>query len=84
VRTDYQNDYVGLKAVVKEDVALRLGVTKAQIAQALGAKIKGYPVSQMWEGKAIDIVLRTDESDRKIWMLWAICTSIQHSVLRFL
>lgn len=66
VRTDYQNDYVGLKAVVKEDVALRLGVTKAQIAQALGAKIKGYPVSQMWEGnKAIDIVLRTDESDRE-------------------
>ena len=66
VRTDYQNDYVGLKAVVKEDVALRLGVSKAQIAQALGAKIKGYPVSQMWEGnKAIDIVLRTDETDRE-------------------
>lgn len=66
VRTDYQDDYVGLKAVVKEDVALRLGVTKAQIAQALGAKIKGYPISQMWEGnKAIDILLRTDEADRQ-------------------
>ena len=66
VRTDYQDDYVGLKAVVKEDVALRLGVTKAQIAQALGAKIKGFPISQMWEGnKAIDILLRTDEADRQ-------------------
>ncbi|WP_413531604.1 efflux RND transporter permease subunit [Empedobacter brevis] len=66
VRTDYQDDYVGLKAVVKEDIALRLGVTKAQIAQALGAKIKGFPISQMWEGnKAIDILLRTDEADRQ-------------------
>ena len=66
VRTDYQDDYVGLKAVVKEDVALRLGVTKAQIAQALGAKIKGFPISQMWEGnKSIDILLRTDEADRQ-------------------
>lgn len=65
VRTDYQNEYVGLKAVVKEDVARRLGVTKAQIAQALGAKIKGFPVSQLWEGnKPVDILIRLDESDR--------------------
>lgn len=65
VRTDYQQDYVALKAVVNQDVALRLGVSKAQIAQALSAKVKGLTASQIWEGnKSIDILIRLAESDR--------------------
>ncbi|BAV04485.1 Multidrug efflux pump subunit AcrB [Filimonas lacunae] len=65
IRTDYQDDYFGIKAVTKEDAASRLGVTNNMITQTLGGEIKGYTVSTFWEGdKPIDIVLRLDAKNR--------------------
>ena len=65
IRTDYQDDYFGIKAVTREDVATRLGVTNNIITQTLGAEIKGYPVSTLWEGdKPVDIVLRLEPENR--------------------
>lgn len=65
VRTDYQDDYFGIKAVTKEDVATRLGVTNSIITQTLGGEIKGYSVSTLWEGdKPVDILLRLDVKNR--------------------
>ncbi|MGI4832399.1 MAG: efflux RND transporter permease subunit [Janthinobacterium lividum] len=65
VRTDYQGDYFGLKATVREDEASRLGVSSAAIAQTLGAGLNGYLVSTLWEGdKPVDLLLRLDPHDR--------------------
>ncbi|RXK81484.1 efflux RND transporter permease subunit [Filimonas effusa] len=65
IRTDYQDDYFGARAVIKEDEAARLGVSNSVITQALGAEVKGYPVSTLWEGdKPIDILLRLDTANR--------------------
>lgn len=65
IRTDYQDDYFGIKANTKEDVASRLGVTNSIITQTLGGEIKGYPVSTLWEGdKPVDILLRLDIKNR--------------------
>ena len=65
VRTDYQDDYFGIKANIKEDVASRLGVTNSVITQTLGGEIKGYPVSTLWEGdKPVDILLRLEIKNR--------------------
>jgi len=65
IRTDYQDDYFGIKAVTKEDAASRLGVTNSIITQTLGGEIKGYPVSTLWEGdKPVDILLRLDVKNR--------------------
>ncbi|NIJ46396.1 multidrug efflux pump subunit AcrB [Wenyingzhuangia heitensis] len=66
IRTSYQDDYLGAKIELKDDVANRLGVTNTNVLQTLGAGLKGYPVSTMYEGdKAIDILMRYDEKDRK-------------------
>ncbi|MBE5320817.1 efflux RND transporter permease subunit [Pedobacter sp. MR2016-19] len=65
IRTDYQRDYFGINARIKEDQASRLGISKALITQTLGAEINGYPVSRLWEGdKPVDILLRLDTSNR--------------------
>ncbi len=66
VRTDYMDDYFGLALKPKKDVALRLGVPNQAITQTVGAGLKGFTVSQMWEGdKPIDIFLRLDANNRK-------------------
>lgn len=66
IRNDYQDDYFGVKAIIKNDVANRLGVSNATITQTLGAEIKGYPLSTLWEGnKAVDMVIRLDKGNRK-------------------
>ncbi|WP_245574930.1 efflux RND transporter permease subunit [Flavobacterium tegetincola] len=66
IRTTYQDDYLGAKVALKDDVANRLGVTNTAVSQTLGAGLKGYPVSTIYEGdKPIDIVMRYDENDRK-------------------
>ncbi|MBB6002479.1 efflux RND transporter permease subunit [Arcicella rosea] len=66
VRTDYENDYLGISLNVKEDIAARLGVPNQVITQTLGAGLKGFAVSQLWEGdKPIDIFLRLDANSRK-------------------
>lgn len=65
VRTDYQGDYFGLKATVREDQASRLGVSSAAIAQTLGAGLNGFPVSTLWESdKPGHLLLRLDPRDR--------------------
>tara|TARA_R110002124_G_scaffold170518_5_gene337995 strand:+ start:8081 stop:11278 length:3198 start_codon:yes stop_codon:yes gene_type:complete len=65
VRTSYQDEYYGVKVNLKDDKANRLGVTNAMVSQTLGAGLKGYPVSTLYEGdKAIDILLRFDANNR--------------------
>lgn len=64
-RTSYQEDYYGVRVTLKEDTAERLGVSSLAVAQTLGAGLKGYPVSTMYEGdKPIDILLRLDSKNR--------------------
>jgi len=66
VRSDYEEDYFGVRLKIKEDVASRLGVPHQAITQTLGAGLKGYAVSQLWEGdKPVDIFLRLDANSRK-------------------
>ena len=65
VRTNYEDDYIGVRLVIKEDVASRLGITNEIITQTLGAGLKGFAVSQMWEGdEPVDVYLRLDAQDR--------------------
>ena len=65
VRPDYEEDYVGVRLAIKEDVASRLGITNEAITQTLGAGLKGFAVSQLWEGdKPVDVYLRLDPTDR--------------------
>lgn len=66
VRTDYESDYVGVNLAIKEDVANRLGVPNVAITQTLGAGLKGFAVTQLWEGdKPVDIFLRLDARNRE-------------------
>lgn len=65
VRTDYQDDYFGVRATIKAEQASRLGVSNTAITQTIGAGLKGYAVSTLWEGdKPVDIVLRLDSANR--------------------
>ncbi|UII27524.1 efflux RND transporter permease subunit [Fulvivirga maritima] len=66
IRLDAENDYLGVKLNIDEDRAARLGVSNAAITQALGAGLKGYAVSTMWEAdKPVDIFVRYDSVSRK-------------------
>ena len=66
VHTDYEDDYLAVSLKIKEDEASRLGVPNQAITQTLGAGLKGFAVSQLWEGdKPVDIFLRLDQSSRK-------------------
>lgn len=66
IRTTYQDDYLGATVNLKDDVANRLGVTNTNVTQTLGAGLKGYPVSTIYEGdKPIDILLRYNKNDRE-------------------
>lgn len=65
IRTTYQDDYYGVKVSLKEDVANRLGVTNSIVTQTLGAGLKGYPVTTLYEGdKPVDILVRLDVKNR--------------------
>ncbi len=65
VRTDYMNDYFGLSLKPKEDAAMRLGVPNQVITQTLGAGLKGFAVTQIWEGdKPVDVFLRLSANNR--------------------
>jgi multidrug efflux pump len=51
---------------VNDEVASRKGLSNALISQALAGSLLGAPVSTFWEGdRALDIVLRVDESRRQ-------------------
>jgi multidrug efflux pump subunit AcrB len=66
IRNDYDSDNFGVTVKIKDDVASRLGVSKQAITQTLGAQLKGFSVSTLWEGdKPVDIFLRLDANSRK-------------------
>jgi multidrug efflux pump subunit AcrB len=66
VHNDYREDSYQLKVNVNAAVANRLGLTNALISKLLAGSFKGAPVSTFWEGdRAVDIVLRLDESRRQ-------------------
>lgn len=66
VRLDCEEDYFGIQLRINEDKANRLGISNQVITQTLGAGLKGYALSAMWEGdKPVDIFLRYDSASRK-------------------
>jgi multidrug efflux pump subunit AcrB len=51
---------------VREEVANRMGLTNAAIAQQLAAGFEGAPMTTFWEGdRDVDVVLRLDPSERQ-------------------
>lgn len=66
IRNDYEEDNFGVTIKIKEDIARRLGVSKQAITQTLGALLKGFAVSTIWEGdKPVDIFLRLAPENRR-------------------
>lgn len=66
VRLSNESDYMGVKLNVNDVKANRLGITSQMITQTLGAGLKGYSVSTMWEGdKPVDIFVRYDSISRR-------------------
>ena len=64
-RTDFREDVYDVRVKVNDELASRLGVSAALISQSLAGSLLGAPVSTFWEGdRALDIVLRVDESRR--------------------
>jgi multidrug efflux pump subunit AcrB len=65
VRTDFREEYSDVFVDVNSELANRLGMSQAGIAQTLAGAYLGAPVSTFWEGsRALNIVLRVDESRR--------------------
>ncbi|MEX2283048.1 MAG: efflux RND transporter permease subunit [Gemmatimonadota bacterium] len=65
-RTDFREDVHDVRVRVNDEVASRKGLSNALISQALAGSLLGAPVSTFWEGdRALDIVLRVDESRRQ-------------------
>ncbi|MBO9203812.1 MULTISPECIES: efflux RND transporter permease subunit [Niastella] len=66
VRLDCEEDYFGIQLKINSDKANRLGISNQAITQTLGAGLKGYALSTLWEGdKPVDIFLRFDSASRK-------------------
>jgi multidrug efflux pump subunit AcrB/outer membrane protein TolC len=66
IHTDWHEDAYRLKVDVREEVANRLGLTNASIAQQLAGGFEGAPVTTYWEGdRDVDVVLRLDPSRRQ-------------------
>lgn len=66
VRLSSEYDYMGVKLNIDNAKANRLGITTQAITQTLGAGLKGYSISTLWEGdKTVDIFLRYDQDSRK-------------------
>ncbi|HEU4997173.1 MAG TPA: efflux RND transporter permease subunit [Gemmatimonadaceae bacterium] len=65
VRTNFREEYSDVLVDINSELANRLGMSQAGIAQTLAGSYLGAPVSTYWEGsRALDIVLRVDESRR--------------------
>src|SRR5262249_33170018 len=63
--TDFREDMYDVRVKVNDELASRLGVSTQLISQALAGSLLGAPISTYWEGdRALDIVLRVDESRR--------------------
>jgi len=66
IHTDWHEDALQMGVDVRQDVANRLGLTNAAIAQQLAGSFEGAPMTTYWEGdRDIDVVLRLDAADRQ-------------------
>lgn len=66
VRSDYEDDYLGISLQIKEEEAARLNVPNQAITQTLGAGLKGFAVTQLFEGdKPVSVYLRLDTTNRE-------------------
>jgi multidrug efflux pump subunit AcrB/outer membrane protein TolC len=62
---DYLNDSYRVDVKVNDELANRLGITDASVAQTLSGAFDGAPVDTFWEGdRAVAIKLRLDPASR--------------------
>jgi multidrug efflux pump subunit AcrB len=65
VRSNFKEDYVGYRILLKEEAA-RLGFTTQSVSQMVYVGTSGWAFSNLVEGKkTVDIVLRTNDTERK-------------------
>jgi len=65
IRTTFQQDYYGMRVIINDEAANRLGFTSQDVARMLGGGFKGWPVSVLWEGdNPVTILLRLDQEHR--------------------
>jgi outer membrane protein TolC len=66
IHTDWHEDAWQVGLNVREEVANRMGLTNAAIAQQLAAGFEGAPVTTFWEGdRDVNVVLRLDPANRQ-------------------
>jgi len=66
IHSDWHEDAPQMGVNVRQEVASRLGLTNATIAQQLAGSFEGAPMTTFWEGdRAVDVVLRLDPQDRQ-------------------
>ena len=66
VHSDWHEDAWQVGVKVREQVANRIGLTNASIAQQLAVDFEGAPVTTFWEGdRGVDVVLRLEPSERQ-------------------
>jgi multidrug efflux pump subunit AcrB len=66
IHTDWHEDAWAVGVNVREEVANRIGLTNASIAQQLAVGFEGAPMTTFWEGdRAVDVVLRLDPAERQ-------------------
>ncbi len=66
IQTDWHEDAPQVGLNVREEVANRMGLTNATIAQQLAGGFEGMPIMTYWEGnRDVDVVLRLDPSERQ-------------------
>ena len=65
VHRDFYNDAFMVDVDIDDELANRLGLTNASVAQTLSGAFDGLPVSMFWEGdRPVTIVLRLVEDER--------------------
>ncbi|MGD0938994.1 MAG: efflux RND transporter permease subunit [Terracidiphilus sp.] len=66
IHSDWHEDAPQMGVKVREEVASRLGLTNAAIAQQLAGSFEGAPMTTYWEGdRDVDVVLRLDPQNRQ-------------------
>lgn len=66
IHTDWHEEAWQMRVNVREEVANRLGLTNAVIAQQLAGGLEGAPMTTYWEGdRPVDVVLRLAPAERK-------------------
>ena len=66
VRTDYREDTYEVNVSINNEMASRLGMSNAGIAQMLAGSFLGAPVSTFWEGtRAVPIILQLEGPRRE-------------------